>query len=383
MNFILRCICLTLSLVLLVACNSGDKVESNVPIVSASSSSSVNNSNSSVGSIGSSVVATELSKKIDDYLLANQAADLPGISVMIVKDGKLAYSGSRGMADIPSGVAITSVTGFRVASVSKPFTAIAVMQLVERGDLKLSDSLLDYIPELPSSWQKITIQQLLSHRSGIPDIINDGWHPEILNGLTHTRLINYLSNNPRLEFEPGSQFDYSNTGYMLLATLIERKTGLSFSDYMQRNIFEPANMKSSYINDENQSIKYGDALNYARLRTYYGVVTHLKGSMAQVSSGDDFVNFFLAMRENKLVSAQTLAEMSVARSFYPGSKVGYGYGFGVSDDYISHLGEWDGFETDMEIGKSKDIAFVILTNSGSIGGRHINAIRSIIYTTPF
>lgn len=387
MNLMARFIAITSLLIVwsfaLFACKNGDNTKSNLPNESASSSSSAASSSSNVNSSRSSVAATELSKKIDDYLLAHQAADLAGVSVLVEKNGQVVYSGGRGMADIESGVSITSTTGFRLASVSKPFTAIAVMQLVERGDLKVSDSLLDYIPELPSSWRKITIQQLLSHRSGIPDIINDGWHPDILNGLTHARLISYLIKNPRLEFEPGTQFDYSNTGYMLLATLIERKTGLSFPEYMQSNIFGPANMKGSYINDENQPIKYGDALNYARFRTYYGLVTYLKGSMAQVSSRDDFLNFFLAMRENKLISAQTLAEMSVARSFYPGNKVGYGYGFGVSNDYISHQGEWDGFETEMAIKKAQDIAFVILTNSGSVGRGHANAIRAIIYTTSF
>lgn len=383
MSFITRFLCLVSLLFALGACKDGDKGESDLQTGPASSSSLTASSSANVTSSVSSIAASELVQKIDEYLAANQATDLPGVSVLVVKNGKLAYSGGRGMADIPSCLSIASNTGFRLASVSKPFTAIAIMQMVERGDLKLTDSLLDYVPELPASWRKITIQQLLSHRSGIPDIINDGWRPNILNGLTHARLINYLINNPHLEFEPDTQFDYSNTGFMLLATIIERKTGLSFSDYMQRNIFVPANMKSSYINDENQPIKYGDALNYARLSTYYGIVTHLKGSMAQVSSRDDFFNFFLAMRENKLISAQTLTEMSIARSFYPGNKVGYGYGIGVFDGYMLHSGEWDGFETEMTINKSQDIAFAILTNSGSSGRTHINAIKKIILSTPF
>jgi len=199
---------------------------------------------------------------------------------------------------------------------------------------------------------------------------------------TNASLINFLINNPTLEFEPGTRFDYSNTGYMLLATIIERKTALSFPKYMQQNIFGLANMQGSYINDENQPIKYGDALNYASLHTYYGITTNLKGSMAQVSSRDDFFNFFAAIRETKLVSAETFAETSQTRGSLWGS-VPYGYGFAIFSDAIGHTGQWDGFETEISLSKSKGIEFAILTNSGSIGRTHSNAIEVIIFTTAF
>ncbi len=326
---------------------------------------------------------SQLKQKIDAYLISNQPADTAGVSVLVVKNGVLAYSGGKGMADISSSVAIASDTGFRLASVSKIFTALAIMQLVEKGALKVTDSLLDFIPELPQSWRNITIEHLLTHTSGIYDIINDGWHPEILNAMTHSKLISYLINHPALEFEPGTRHDYSNTGFMLLATVVERKSGLSFPDYMQQNIFGPANMHGSYINDENQEIKYGDALNYARLRTYYGITTFFKGSMAQVSSRDDFFNFFAAMRDNKLVSAKTLAAMSRPHVTARGITAPNGYGFFIVDNYLAHDGQWDGFETEFMMSKSQNIDFVIITNSGSAGRGHIDAIRNIIFSTAF
>lgn len=350
-------------------------------------SSSTRTSSSSLSPNGSSASSSStpsvLAKKIDAYLAANQKIDAPGISVVVVKNGKLVYSGSRGMADIPAGIPIASNTGFRLASVSKSFTAIAIMQLVERGELKLTDSLLDYMPELPASWQKITIAQLLSHRSGIYDIINDRWDTSLLNGMTHASLISYLINHPTLEFEPGTQGDYSNTGFMLLATIIERKTGLSFPAYMQKNIFGPANMSGSYINDENQVIKYGDALNYANLRTFYGITTNFKGSMAQVSSTDDFFNFFAAVRNNTLVSAETWAEMWRSRGVLAGGGDGYGYGFILAGDVGGHMGDWDSFQTEMTFIHSRDAAFAILTNSGRAGVVSRNDIRNIIFSTDF
>ncbi len=285
------------------------------------------------------------------------------------------------MANTISGVAITGSTGFRLASVSKPFTAIAIMQLVERGQLNIRDSIVDIIPELPGSWRRINIEHLLTHSSGIYDIINDGWKPNVINGLDHNGLIKYLINNPALEFEPGTSLDYSNTGFMLLATVVERKTGLSFSDYMQRNIFVPANMTGSYICDENQAIKYGDALNYARLTTFYGINTYLKGSAAQVTSRDDFFNFFAALRANTLISAETYAEMTRTHQVVGGVWSTSGYGFGLSDNYATHLGLWDSFGTEMAIDKGPGFEFALLTNNGRAGKVHLDAIRNFIVSS--
>lgn len=354
---------------------------SSIFLSSSSSSSSLLSIASSSASSDSSIQPAALSQKIDNYLAANIQTNAAGTSVLVVKNGQLAYSGGRGMADIPGAVAVTSNTGFRLASVSKSFTAIAVMQLVERGEIKLTDHLLDYIPELPASWNKITIEHLLTHKSGIYDIINDWWPPTPLNGLTNATLIPYLNQRPALEFEPGSACDYSNTGYMLLVTVIERKTGLSFSSYMQQHVFAPAGMTNSYITDENQPIKPGDALNRAQTRTFFGLNIYLKGSMAQVSSANDFLHFFEALRDNKLISADTKAEMLRSHGTLRGYNIGYGYGFIVAGDYLGHSGDWDGFQTEMGIIKSTGVEFAILTNSGS--RTHIEGLKKIIFNTGF
>ncbi len=322
--------------------------------------------------------AAALRSRIDSLLATQQTADTAGISIVIVKNDEVIYSGSKGMADISAGTSISENTGFRLASVSKPFTAIAIMQLVEKKQINISDSVLDYIPELPASWRPITIDQLLSHRSGIPDIFNDSWRPSLYQGMTNDILINYLIQNPTLELTPGSQGDYSNTGYMLLASIIERKTGMPFPTYMARNVFGPANMKGSYIIDENQAIKPGDALDYARQRTQYGITTYMKGSMAQVSSTNDFLNFFAALRSEKLVSAAMLDTMSRSRGALRGGG-NYGYGFGGNGDYYGHLGQWGSYETELTINRRTGVAWAILTNSGSVGRANSNAVTQLIY----
>ncbi len=362
-------IALVLSIVMLTSCGSDE---------SNKESSVTNNSNSvtSSSTISTPAVPSTLPQQINQYLNAHQNDNSPGISILVLKDGEEIYRASKGMANFNSGTTISHKTGFRLASVSKPFTAIAIMQLIEKGELTLSDSVLDYIPELSPTWKAITIDNLLSHQSGINDIFNDSWNSSIINNLTMDGLIAYLSNHPALEFPPGTKGDYSNTGYMLLATIIERKTGLRFSEYMARYVFEPANMNGSYINDEYQDIKHGDAINYADRYTYYGVTTYLKGSMAQVSSTDDFSHFFDALRKGKLVSNQTLSTMTSKHSWL--GFVNYGYGFIVTDNSYSHSGQWDGFETELVIDKRRHLEWVILTNSGSAGRNHINAINALI-----
>ena len=317
-----------------------------------------------------------LAQQLEKYLQDHQKDDEAGISILVLKNGETVYA-SKGMVNQNTHTQITQKTGFRLASVSKSFTAIAVMQLVEKGELNLSDSILKYIPELSPTWKDITLEHLLTHRSGIYDIINDGWNPTLLNGLTNDSLIPYLRQNPALEFTPGSKGDYSNTGFMLLAITIERKTGLTFPKYMALNIFGPANMHSSYIVDENQPIRAGDAINYASRNTYYGINTFLKGSMAQVSSAEDFFNFLMALQKGILVSPETLTNMTRSHSRIVNA-YDYGYGFFVHGNTFGHSGEWDGFETELMINYSTDIQLAVLTNSGRTGRNQIEDIKKII-----
>lgn len=383
----MRNLCYALLLSALISgCGGGSNKQSADNPSSASSSTALSSASSTSAAALSSASSSSLSavtlvQKIDAYLAANIQTTQPGISVLVAKNGKLAYSGGRGMADIPAGLPVTGDTGFRLASVSKSFTAIAVMQLVDKGELKLTDLLVDYVPELPASWNKITIEHLLTHKSGVYDIINDWWPVTPLNGLTSTSLIPYLAQRPALEFTPGAACDYSNTGYMLLVNVIEKKTGMSFSNYMQQHIFGPAGMGSSYITDEHQAIKSGDALNRAQHQTFFGLNIYLKGSMAQVSSANDFFNFFDAFRNHKLVSAQTQSEILRVHGTLRGYNIGYGYGFIVAGDYLGHSGDWDGFQTEMGIIKSTGVEFAILTNSGS--RTHIEGIKKIIFATEF
>ena len=319
-----------------------------------------------------------LPEQLDAYFSERQSLTAAGVSVLVMKDGEIVYQGSKGMANINAGISLNEHTGFRLASVSKSFTALAIMQLVEAGEIDIHDSILDYLPELPNAWRAITVEMLISHKSGIYDLLNDNWNPALLEGLTNAGARAHFAINSALEFTPGSRMDYSNSGYVLLAEIIERVTAYDFADYMREFIFEPVGMEHSYITDENQPLLVDDALNRATSHTFYGVTTYISGNMAQVSSASDFVHFFTALRAGELVSSETIETMVLQRGTLFGG--GYGYGFMLNGNSYGHQGSWDGFRTIMTIDPELNLEFVVLTNGGSATQSYIFGVRNIVYS---
>jgi CubicO group peptidase (beta-lactamase class C family) len=359
----------TLWLSLLAGCGGGSSANAPTPTPTTPPSTSTGN--------GIGTMADQLGTA-----LATAAPDQPGVSVLVMQDGVETYSAQRGMANTLTRTTVSRSTGFRLASVSKPFTAVAVMQLVEQGRLTLADSILDHLPELPASWRPITLEHLLSHQSGIVDIFNDFWTPAVFNNMTLDGLLTYLSTSQRtLEFAPGTRGDYSNTGFMLLAKIVERRTGKRFGQHMAEAVFQPAGMLGSYINDEFQPIKPGDALNHGDRTTFYGFTTYFKGSMAQVSSADDFLHFFQALLAGRLVKPETLADMWRRRAVLVGGGA-MGLGFFLTANGVTHQGEWDSFYTVMSIDTQRKRAWTVLTNSGAIGHSQVTEIDRIVSRAP-
>ncbi len=314
-----------------------------------------------------------------DAVLANHRNRSGGAAVIVMKDGEVAYRAAIGLAVAASATPVTPNTGFRIASISKSFTALAVMQLVEEGTVTLNQPIRDFLPELPPAWEPITIEMLLSHRSGIIDVVSDILPSTWLQGYTNADIITYLARNPDLEFSPGAMGEYSNTGYILLAEIIARATGQTFNAYMAANIFAPAGMADTYINDEHQPLLPDDALGYGNRSTFFGTTTHIKGGMAQVSSVEDFGSFFRALRTHTLVSADTLALMrrNPHNTILFGQ--GYGYGFMLEGDRFGHAGSWDGYRTKMSLDPATGIDLAVLCSGGSAMQDLINKVYSTVY----
>jgi CubicO group peptidase (beta-lactamase class C family) len=325
-------------------------------------------------------IKVSLEETIDTFLARNFSDDSPGIGILVLKEGQVVYKNGRGLANKHSNRAITSETGFRLASVSKPFTALAVMQLFEKRLLFLEDSILKFLPELPSKWSNINIHHLLSHQSGIPDINNTRDLPfkDWLD--TNKQAIEYFKVNDSLKFVPGTQAEYSNSGYVLLAEIVSRVSGQRFSDYMQNHFFYPLKMNNSYIADEYSKSLESDALNYAEFATLKGQNVQTYGSSGQVSSLNDMALFVEALLNEKIVEKKTFALMTQKHSLNIFDDLAYGYGWllvpKVAGIY-AHGGSNDGFLTNIELKTNLGIHLVFLSNSGHIE-EHFKYIGNLI-----
>lgn len=331
----------------------------------------------------------ELPKTLDNYLSQNFTDEEAGIVVLIKQGAELDYRNAKGLANIEQNIPITPDTGFRLASVSKPFTALAVMQLVELGHIGVEDSLLDYVPELSAEWEEISIETLLSHRSGIPDFFKsdfsrvkgNDWYFNIDNN----RVLEHFVSHSQLNFIPNSQFQYSNTNYTLLAIVIERVSGLSFSDYMRQQVFEPSGFNSSYVINTSRQVFADEALNYGLTHDIYQLPMYFNGAAGQVSSAADLILFAEALNDELLVSKATLEQMlQVHSAKNDDGTEGFGLGWqlGVSEltgnQYFYHTGSIDGFRTVLALEPVSDTVLVILSNSGDKGERHGLALFNML-----
>ena len=288
------------------------------------------------------------------------------MAVAVIRDGKLVHSKGYGLADIDTGIAIRPDTPFYLASVSKQITAMAVMILVERGKLSYDTRLVDYFSEAPVHWRTITIDHLLTHRSGIPD-----WFrlmgPRDRSGFTNDDVFDLLLQNAALEFTPGEQFKYSNSGYVLLAMLIESVSGQPFHVFVKENIFDPLGMTDSLVYDQTRPDVPGRARGYRHTNDGfvlddYDLLTTGAGGM--FSTAEDLFKWDQALYTDDLVGHAT-----IERAFTGTPHYGYGW---FIDEYegmkrLSHGGGLAGFRT--YIVRIPDAKFsVIVLSNGSFKG---------------
>jgi len=318
-------------------------------------------------------IRATLAETLDSYLEANIEDTSPGMAILVVKNGEVAYIGTKGIANRHTALSIQSDTGFRLASISKTFTALAVMQLYEQQLLLPDDSILQFLPEFSSAWQDITIHHLLSHISGIPDIGNEFLIERWPTGATNKDVIDYFATHDTLNYEPGTIGEYSNTGYVLLTEIISRMSGLSFAEYLAINIFRPLEMTHSYAADELSIPLLNEALNYAEYTTLDGLNFHITGSSGVVSSLDDMAVFMDALLSDEIVTEETLNLMRQHHTLdlLPGFDYGYGLLLDpTGQNAFAHSGGNDGFLTWMLVNRDTGIRLVILGNGGAKTGNH-------------
>lgn len=331
-----------------------------------------------------------LVSQIDHLLDTQQDASQPGISILITKNGKSLYNRSKGMANLNQGAPITVDTTFDIASITKPITAIAVMQLMERRRLSLNDPVLKWLPELPATWHGITIHHLLSHQSGIPDccsgVLLDKFQE--MDGVDNHKLLRRYIADDKLLFAPGTGAKYSNTNYAVLAEIIGKAAGMSYAQYLKENIFTPLGMRSTYVYGNDPPAGTSAALNYGRTTKIYGITYALTGPVGIFSTTSDLSAFATGLLTDKLVSRDTLrlmtSDQSNAKVDWRSAHYGYGWyvpeqGAGLS--IFAHLGGTDGFVSLVRINYEKNVATIILGNGGDATSKIINAVFPIMRAT--
>lgn len=321
-----------------------------------------------------------LHDKIGEYLSMNQQSNEPGLSIAIRHSGQVLYENSIGLARLSDNRRINANTQFRVGSITKPITGIAIMQLVEDQQLDLDDLVATHLPYLPSSYARITIEQLLSHRAGLLDYIDDNTNLSSLNNMTMADVPAMLDGSglENLQFAPGAAGDYSNTGYVLLALVLEEVTGMTYPEYLKTNIFEPLGMHNSFvISDKEHLGDHGEnyALSFGNKIKVKGFNSLIYGGSGVVSTTSDLMLFAEAVLNNELVSEETLDLMTKSRGPLP-ELADYGLGWltGIGQYWHTHkytdpndfwhTGGFDGYRTVLYFNPDLDLQLIILTNNG-------------------
>lgn len=200
-----------------------------------------------------SVPANNLDRSVDGYIRDVMVKrHIPGLALAVIRDGRLARVASFGQASVEFSVAVTPTTLFNIASVTKSFSAVGVMQLAEAGKLRLEDPIGKYLNGLPESWREVQIGQLLGHTSGLPDIVRSGNPDPIAD--TPTEVMALLRNEP-MQFAPGTQYRYDQTDYLLLGLLIEKLSGQTFAQFCKTHLFAPAALVNPQFGDSQALIK--------------------------------------------------------------------------------------------------------------------------------
>lgn len=309
-----------------------------------------------------------------------------GLAIVVRSDGQVVYEGHAGMADIVAGRAIDGRTAFELASLSKPITAMAVLTLVDRGIVSLGDPVRRWIPELPVAWPTITIHDLLSQQSGLPDFMIGMHAAELaaLDELTNAGVIERLRQSPSLLFAPESQSRYSNTNYVLLAEVVTRAARRPFADYVATDLFAPAGLVSSFAEGGARPADTTLALDFGRTHTTNGIHLRTVGPTGIYSSADDLSRLLQALIDGRILTPGTLQKMISPEAsgavFDDGERYGYGWALppaGQPVTVFAHRGDKDGFRTIAFVDTRHRLDYVILCNGGDAGVAVMNHLRAL------
>ena len=299
-----------------------------------------------------------------DWFSEYQGKDTPGAAVLVIRDGQTVYRKGFGMAHIENQIEITPETSFRLASLTKQFTAMAIMMLVEDGKLQLDTRITDVFPDLPGFMRDITIVQLVRHNAGLVDYAS--LVPASATEQVHdSDVFDMMRQTTETLFPPGTSYQYSNSGYAMLAMVVEELSGLSFSEYLATRIFTPLHMDHSVGFVEGVNTVPDRAFGYTVSDSGVdysdqSLTSAVLGDGGIYSSVDDLARWDQALYTDTLVSSNMLEF-----AFTPGLS-NYGFGWRITDykgrKRLSHTGSSRGFRNVIHRFPDEKLTVIILTN---------------------
>jgi CubicO group peptidase (beta-lactamase class C family) len=301
-------------------------------------------------------------------LMQKYTGDVPGASLLVIKDGKPLLDRGYGMADLEHHVAATSATDYRLASVTKQFTAASILLLAQDGKLKLDDSIRHWLPSLPAFTDKVTLRELLCHTGGLLDY-EDLVPPGTTKQLNDGDVLRMVGATTHGYFPPGSAYRYSNTGYVLLGLVVEKASGLSLQDFLAQRIFKPLHMDHTLLYVHDAKTVPHRAWGYSKIdgrwqRTDQDLTSATRGDGGIYSSIDDLAKWDAALYDDRLLS-----DASRKLAFSPHAKVvgepyqaDYGYGWRITGDTLWHSGESVGFRNVIVRWPKQHLTVILLSN---------------------
>jgi CubicO group peptidase (beta-lactamase class C family) len=314
-------------------------------------------------------------EQVDQLFAGWHRPDSPGAAVLVLRHGEIVHARGYGMASLEHGVPIRTTTVFDIASVSKQFAAFGIALLAEEGRLGLDDDVRRYIPELPDFGATITIRHLVHHTSGLRDwpgtLRMAGW--DFMDVLSFEQILAMAFHQRELNFPPGSEYAYSNTGYNLLAEVVARVTGRSFRDWTRERIFEPLGMRQTHFHDDWTEIVPGRAESYRRARDggFQRVVSSLTavGSSSLFTTIEDLARWIGNVHE-PVVGASVLPRMTERGVLAGGDTIDYAFGLFVGEyrgaRTVSHSGSWAGYRSMFLRFPEHGLDIVVLGNTSDL-----------------
>ncbi len=298
---------------------------------------------------------------------------LVGASVGVMRHNEIIFARGYGYADLNKKVEATEHTVYQIGSITKQFTALAIMVLVEQGKLNLNDIMLDYLPNYPQRDHKITIDQLLNHTSGIKSYTDIEKFWEISErDLSREETVDLFSSEP-VEFSPGENYQYNNSGYYLLGMIIENVSGMRYADFLKANVWQPLEMFDTHYlgknkNVENLATGYDHKDNELVLARPLGMDNPFSGGSLG-SSVLDLLKWQTALNEDQLISRQSYNKMIEPGLLTGGKHTTYGYGFFMSNlnghRKIEHGGTINGFRAQLSYYPDDGLTVTVLCNHNS------------------